>query len=329
MPGINDSLKTISDAIRSADQIAIACHVRPDGDAIGSIVGLARSLALAGKHVRVLSEDGVPWNLAFLPFADTVEKSVAAPLDLDVAIALDTATKERLGERTLKAFSEAALLVNIDHHGTNPGYGHLNHIDTASPATGQIVYELLSTQAFPVDDAVRENLFAAISTDTGSFQYSSTTPRTHRIIAEMMEAGLDTAILAQKLYQEHPLRRVQLLKALLNEMKLSAEGRIASWALTVETQRAVNMDPGDTEGLIDSLRTIQGVVAAVIFEETSEGKVRVSARSKDARLDVSKVCGEFGGGGHRMAAGARLPGPVAQAEERFLKTLTHELIRLG
>ena len=329
MSGTNDSLKTIADAFRSADQIAIACHVRPDGDAIGSIVGLARSLALAGKNVRVLSEDGVPWNLAFLPFSDMVEKSVGEPLELDIAIALDTATKERLGEKTLKAFRDADLLINIDHHGTNPGYGQLNHIDIASPATGQIVYELLSTQGFPMDDAVRENLFAAISTDTGSFQYSSTSPRTHRIIAEMMEAGLDTAILAQKLYQEHPLRRVQLLKALLNEMKLGAEGRIASWALTLKTQRAVNMDPGDTEGLIDSLRTIQGVVAAVIFEETTEGKVRVSARSKDARLDVSKVCAEFGGGGHRMAAGARLPGPVAQAEERFLKILTHELTRLG
>ncbi len=329
MTGNNDSLKTIADAIRSADQIAIACHVRPDGDAIGSIVGLARSLALAGKNVRVLSEDGVPWNLDFLPFTDIVEKSVAEALELDVAIALDTATKERLGERTLTAFRDAALFINIDHHGTNPGYGHLNHIDTASPATGQIVYELLSTQGFPIDDAVRENLFAAISTDTGSFQYSSTTPRTHRIIAEMMEAGLDTAILAQKLYQEHPLRRVQLLKALLNEMKLTVNGRIASWALTLETQRAVKMDPGDTEGLIDSLRTIQGVVAAVIFEETSEGKVRVSARSKDAQLDVSKVCAEFGGGGHRMAAGARLPGPVAEAEEQFLKTLTNELTRIS
>lgn len=329
MSGTIDSLKTIAEAIRAADQIAIACHVRPDGDAIGSIVGLARSLALSGKNVRCLSEDGVPWNLAFLPFSDIVEKSVGEPLELDIAIALDTATKERLGERTLKAFRDAPLFINIDHHGTNPGYGHLNHIDTASPATGQIVYELLSTQGFPIDGAVRENLFAAISTDTGSFQYSSTTPRTHRIIAEMMEVGLDTALLAQKLYQEHPLRRVQLLKALLNEMKLGADGRIASWALTIETQKAVQMDPGDTEGLIDSLRTIQGVVVAVIFEETSEGKVRVSARSKDSRIDVSKVCGEFGGGGHRMAAGARLPGPVAQAEERFLKILTNELTRLG
>ncbi len=329
MPGTNDSLKTIADAIRSADQIAVACHLRPDGDAIGSIVGLARSLALAGKHVRVLSEDGVPWNLVFLPFTDIVEKSAAEPLELDVAIALDTATKERLGERTLRAFSDASLLINIDHHGTNPRYGHLNHVDTSAPATGQIVYELLTSHEFPMDDAVRENLFAAISTDTGSFQYSSTAPRTHRIVAEMMEAGLDTSILAQKLYQEHPLRRVQLQKALLNEMKLCAEGRIASWALTHETQRAVEMDAGDTEGLIDSLRTIQGVVAAVMFEETSEGKVRVSARSKDARLDVSKVCAEFGGGGHRMAAGARLSGPVAAAEERFLKILTNELIRLG
>ncbi|MEI6534470.1 MAG: bifunctional oligoribonuclease/PAP phosphatase NrnA [Verrucomicrobiaceae bacterium] len=329
MSGTNDSLKTLAAAIRTAEHIAIACHVRPDGDAIGSIVGLARSLALAGKNVRLLSEDGVPWNLAFLPFADIVEKSVAEPLELDVAIALDTATKERLGERTLMAVSEAPLLINIDHHGTNPGYGHLNHIDTGSPATGQIVYELITTQGFDMDDAVRENLFAAISTDTGSFQYSSTTPRTHRIIAEMMEAGLDTAILAQQLYQEHPLRRIQLQKALLNEMKLSAGGRVASWVLTLETQRAVNMDPGDTEGLIDTLRTIQGVIAAVIFEETPDGIIRVSARSKDARIDVSKVCGEFGGGGHRMAAGARLPGPVADAEELFLKTLTNEITRHG
>lgn len=325
----DDSFDAIGKALLGCRRIAVACHLRPDGDAIGSLVAFARSMSLAGKSVRALSEDGVPANLAFLPFADMVEKSAANPLEIDAAVALDTATHERLGERTLKAIGGSPLLVNFDHHPTNPRYGHLNHIDTASPATGQIVYEFLTQQGFPVDDGIRQNLFAAISTDTGSFQYSSTTARTHRIVAEMIEAGLDPAAISQKLYHEHPLRRVLLLKALLNELRISAGGRIASWALTMATQRSVDMEPGDTEGLIDTLRTIEGTIAAVIFEETAEGKVRVSARSKDARLDVSRICAQFGGGGHRMAAGARLPGPVATAEEKFLQALTNEITRIG
>lgn len=325
----DDSLEAIAAVLRRGGSIAVACHVRPDGDAIGSLTALARSLRLAGKSVQALSEDGVPGHLRFLPDTEGVALPPEEPLRLDVAVALDTATRERLGERTLGAIGAAPLLVNIDHHGTNPRYGHLNHVDTASPATGQIVYELLTGGGFPVDDGVRRSLFAAISTDTGSFQYSSTTARTHRIVAEMIEAGLDTAGLSQKLYDEHPLRRIQLLRALLNEMKLAAGGRIASWALTLATQREVGMEPGDTEGLIDTLRTIEGTRAAVIFEETAGGAIRVSARSKDERLDVSGVCAQFGGGGHRMAAGARMPGPLAAAEHRFLEALTNEITRLG
>ena len=325
----NDSFDTIAAALRDARRIAVACHVRPDGDAIGSIVGLSRSLSLAGLNAVALSEDGVPWNLSFLPATQDVSVSRAEPMEIDVAVALDTATRDRLGERTLQAMSAAQLMINIDHHGTNPHYGHLNYIDTRSPATGQIVYELLSQHGFPMDDAVRQNLFAAISTDTGSFQYNSTTARTHRIIAEMMDEGLDTATLAQKLYHEHPVRRMTLLKALLNEMKLSAGGRIASWVLTRGTQQAADMQSGDTEGLIDTLRSIEGTVAVVIFEEIAEGKVRISARSKDPRLNVANVCAQFGGGGHHMAAGARMKGPSVEAEKVFLEALTNEITRIG
>jgi phosphoesterase RecJ-like protein len=329
MNGTNDPFEKIAGALRGATAIGVACHVRPDGDAIGSLVAFARSMALAGKTVRALSEDGVPSNLQFLTFSDIVEKSSGDPLELDVAVALDTATKERLGERTLKCFSRAESLINFDHHPTNPRYGHLNYIDVASPATGQIIYEFLVGRGFPQDDAIRESLFAAISTDTGSFQFSSTTARTHRIVAELIEAGLDAGAISQKLYHEHPLRRVRLLQAQLNEMRLSPDRKIASWLLTRATQESVNMEPGDTEGLIDTLRTIEGVIAAVIFEETSDGRIRVSARSKDERLDVSGICALFGGGGHRMAAGARLPGPAEAAQEKFLQSLQDEITRLG
>jgi phosphoesterase RecJ-like protein len=326
---MSDSLSTIATTLRDANTIAVASHVRPDGDSIGSIVALGRSLALAGKTVHIISEDEVPGNLTFLPGTELIQRADGNPLNIDVAVALDTATRPRLGDRVNASIGSAPLLVNIDHHGTNPQYGHLNFIDISYPATGEIVYDLLSHHGFPMDDGIRQNLFAAISTDTGSFQYDNTSPRTHRIVAEMMEQGLDTAELARSLYQSHPLRRTLLLKALLNEMKLACDGRIASWALTMDTQNAVQMEPGDTEGLIDHLRTIEGVIAAVIFEDMPDGKVRISARSKDPRLDVSKVCSEFGGGGHRMAAGARMPGPIHTAEARFLDSLQNEIKRLS
>ncbi len=324
-----NTLSEIADALRPAQRIAIAAHVRPDGDAVGSVLGLALSLRAAGKTVYALLEDGVPSNLAFLPETATVLSPPYPALEIDCAIALDTANHERVGEATKAALAAAPLLLNIDHHGTNPGYGHLNHVDSAQPAVGQIIYELLKTGGFPMTDDVLQHLFTAISTDTGSFQFSCTTARSHEIAAEMMRAGLDTARLARLLYHTYPARRLTLLRSMLNEMQFRAEGRIVSWNLTRHLMDEVNMEPGDTEGIIDTLRMIDSVVSAVIFEELADGKIRVSSRSKDERLDVSAVCSQFGGGGHRMAAGARMKGPVEAAAETFLNALEHEVRRLA
>jgi len=322
-------LTQIADALRSAQKIAIAAHVRPDGDAIGSVMGLALSLRAMGKTVHALLEDGVPVNLSFLPESRTILTPPYADFEIDVAVALDTASHERLGQNTVAALARAPLLIDIDHHPSNPGYGQLNHIDGVQPAVGQIVYELLRVGNFPITDAVMQHLFTAISTDTGSFQYSSTTARTHQIAAEMMTAGLDTSRLAQLLYQTYPARRLLLMRAMLNEMAYRAEGRIVSWNLTQTLMAEAQMEPGDTEGLIDTLRMIDTVISAVIFEELPDGKIRVSARSKDSRLDVSAVCAQFGGGGHRMAAGARMKGPIVQAADTYLNSLEHEVRRLA
>lgn len=328
MSASNHSLAEIAQALRSAKSIAIAAHVRPDGDALGSVLGLALSLREAGKTVYALLEDGVPSNLTFLPEVATILTPPYADFEIDLAVALDTATHERVGEQTKAALARAPLLIDIDHHPTNPSYGHLNHVDGTQPAVGQIVYELLKIGGFLITDAVRQHLFTAISTDTGSFQYSSTTPRTHEIVAEMMRAGLDTARLAQLIYQTYPARRLKLMGAMLNEMAMRAEGRVASWQFKRALMDEVQVQSGDTEGLIDTLRMIDTVVAAVIFEELEDGKIRVSARSKDQRLDVSAVCGLFGGGGHRLASGARMKGPMEEASETFLTALEHEVRRL-
>lgn len=327
MPANAPSAEIVA-AIRSAQRIAIVAHVRPDGDAVGSVLGLALSLRALGKEVIALLEDGVPSNLAFLPGTATVIQPGPEPLQVDLAIALDTATHERIGAKCKALLDPAPLLVNIDHHPTNPGYGTLNLINSDSPATGQIIYDLLSEHGLPIDDAVRQNLFIAISTDTGSFQYSATNARSHRIAAEMIEAGLDTARLAQLVYQSYPLRRLELMRDMLNTMQFRAEGRIVSWQLKQKLMDDIAIDPGDTEGLIDTLRMIDSVVSCVIFEDIPGGKVRVSARSKDSRLDVSTICAQFGGGGHRMASGARLKGPIAEAAEKFLQVLEHEVRRI-
>ena len=194
---------------------------------------------------------------------------------------------------------------------------------------GQIIYELIKAGDFPITDTSLQHLFTAISTDTGSFQFSSTTARTHEIAAEMMRAGLDTAYLAQMLYQTYPARRLTLMRAMLNEMQFRADGRVVSWNLTQALMNEVAMEPGDTEGIIDTLRMIDSVISAVIFEELPDGKIRVSSRSKDSRLDVSAVCARFGGGGHRMAAGARMKGPIEAAAETFLNSLENEVRRLA
>ncbi|SKB07486.1 phosphoesterase RecJ domain-containing protein [Prosthecobacter debontii] len=322
-------LSQIAEALRSARSVAIAAHVRPDGDAVGSVMGLALSLQAAGKTVYALLEDGVPSNLTFLPEVATILTPPYADFEIDVAVALDTATHERLGEKTKAALARAPLLIDIDHHPANPGYGQLNHVDGVQPAVGQIVYELLKAGDFPLTDAVLQHLYTAIITDTGSFQFSSTTARTHEIVAEMLKAGLDTARLARLIYQTQPVRRLQLLRAMLNEMDIRSEGRIASWKFTRRLMDEVQVQSGDTEGLIDTLRMIDSVVAAVIFEEMPDGKIRVSSRSKDERLDVSAVCAQFGGGGHRMAAGARMRGPIEAATETFLTALEHEVRRLA
>lgn len=324
----NATTAEIAAAMRSAHRIAVVAHVRPDGDAVGSVLGLVLSLRALGKDVIAMLEDGVPGHLAFLPGTDTVVRPGHEALGLDLAIALDTSTHERVGDKTKALLDAAPLLVNIDHHPTNPGYGQLNLIDADSPATGQIIYNLLSEHGLPMDDAVRQNLFIAISTDTGSFQFSNVTARTHRIVAEMIEAGLDTARLAQLVYQSYPVRRLELMRDMLNRMKFSADGRVLSWQLRQELMDAVGMQPGDTEGLIDILRMVDSVVGCVIFEDMPGGKVRVSARSKDSRLDVSVVCGQFGGGGHRMASGTRMKGPIEEAAQKFLEVLEHEVRRI-
>jgi bifunctional oligoribonuclease and PAP phosphatase NrnA len=308
----------IGRALREGVSFAVLSHVRPDGDALGSQLALGLSLKQLGKEVRIWNEDGMLEKYSFLPSAHLLTKPPADPEDVDVAIALDTAIQNRLGT-ALPAVRSAKVWINIDHHPSNPGYGNLVCIDPKAPATGQILFELIQSEKFPIDAAIAENLYVAISTDTGSFQYPNTTARTFEIAAELVCGGVDVGRVSQSTYENYPRRRVELLRDLLGTMRFEANDRVASFSLSLATAKKLGVLPEDNEGLIDHLRAIRGVIVAVFFEELPDGKVRVSMRSKNEKMNVCAICEKFGGGGHVLAAGARVRGPLAEVEKKILE----------
>ena len=308
----------IGGALREHQKFAVLGHVRPDGDALGSQLALGLSLKQLGKDVRIWNEEGMLEKYSFLPHSNLLIKPPADPEDVDVAIALDTAIQNRLGT-ALPAVRSAKVWINIDHHPSNPGYGDLVYINPKAPATGQILFELIRSEKLPIDAAIAENLYVAISTDTGSFQYPNTTARTFEMAAELVRAGVDVGRVSQLTYENYPRRRAELLRDLLGTMRFEANDRVASFSLSLATAKKLGVLPEHNEGLIDHLRAIHGVTVAVFFEELADGKVRVSMRSKSEKVNVCAICEKFGGGGHVLAAGARIPGTLAEVEKKVLE----------
>ena len=320
------TFEQIGRILREHHSFAVLGHVRPDGDALGSQLALALSLKKLGKEVRIWNEDGMLEKYSFVPRSELLSKPPAQAEDIDVVVALDTAIQNRLGT-TLRAVRSAKVWINIDHHPSNPGYGDVVYIDPTAPATGQILFELIKDQQLPLDSEIAENLYVAISTDTGSFQYPNTTARTFEIAAELVECGVDVGRVSRLTYENYPRRRIELLRKLLRTMRFELEGRIASFSLSLKTAAELSVLPEDNEGLIDHLRAIRGVVVAIFFEELADGKVRISMRSKDEAVDVCAICQKFGGGGHVLAAGARVVGLLPEVEERVLKEVCEVVSR--
>ncbi|WP_026292693.1 DHH family phosphoesterase [Rubritalea marina] len=321
----NATFSEIAELLRQHDSFVVMSHVRPDGDAIGSQLALGHALEEMGKTVHYINEDGLPDNLAFLPHSERIVKPAGEVLDVDVAIALDCATKPRLGANALVAAEKAKLWLNIDHHKSNPGYGDVNLIDSSSPATGQILYHLITSEGLPMSAVTRDAIYVAVSTDTGSFQYSGTTVATYEMAADLVRQGLDVGDINAKTYDSHPYRRVELLRRLLNSLEMSEGGRLADWKLAYAVQEELSLKPEDSEGLIDMIRAIEGVEVAAFFEELQTGEIRVSMRSKNPAIDVCEVAKQFGGGGHTMAAGIRTEGSLDGVRGEVLKVLTAQI----
>jgi phosphoesterase RecJ-like protein len=322
----NCSLTQIAELIQAKQRFVVMSHIRPDGDALGCTLAMGLCLRQMGKDVTMWNEEGCLEKFSFLPHSELVQKPPAEAQSFDVAIVLDTAVKDRVGS-CLASVKHADAWLNIDHHVSNPRFGDLNYIDSRAPATGEILFELFRAGGLPLTYEMADCLYVAISTDTGSFQYPSTTARTYEIGAELVRMGAKVGELSQKLYESYPRRRLELLKALLNVAQFTSGGRVASFALTQQTTKALGVKPDDNEGLIDYIRAVEGVIVAAFFEELDDQRVRVSLRSKDPRADVCKIAQSFGGGGHTLAAGIRMRGPLEEAQQKVLQAIDESLPR--
>ena len=314
------NLQELAKEIEQYDSFLLLSHIRPDGDAIGSQLALGDALERLGKTVIYYNEDGCPSNLTFLKGSEKVQQSTPEPVNVDAVIALDTAKHDRVGPNSLKAGEQVPVWFNIDHHPSNPEYGTVNYIDGTSPATGQIIYELVQAGGWKLGEQGQMAAYVGISTDTGSFQYPATTSKTYRIAADIIDDGLNVGAVNSATYGEQPYRKVQLLKHLLNTLEVEHNGLIAHWFLTAQVKEELQLQPEDSEDLIDIIRSIEGVKVALFFEEISSdsNEIRVSMRSKTPTINASEICQSFGGGGHALAAGIRMDGPLVTARDQVI-----------
>ena len=316
-------LKTIDriiEIIRESHTIAVCSHMRPDGDCIGSTLGLALALLDQGREVTCWNQDPVPSKLRFLDPDQLIQTPKPIKRQFDCVIAVDSASIERLGT-TQEHIDHRRILINIDHHTSNTHFGDVNWIASKEPSSGELVYQLIRQAGWKITPRIADCLFTAISTDTGSFQYPSTLPETYYAAGDLVKKGANLATVCDEVYQSYPLSRIKLLKRVYNNFRLTYDNQIAYFWLKKDDFSSTEATPNDTEGLIDHVRAIEPVVVACVFEELEPELTRISLRSKDENVNVSDIANQFGGGGHQAAAGARIAGKPMGVQHRVIAAI--------
>ncbi len=309
--------------IRGGQHFLVTSHVDPEGDALGSQLALASILAELGKDVVVVNHDLPPERYTFMPGVERiVQPAVVANRHFDTAFVLDCAAIERIG--SVRERLDGVRLVNIDHHRSNTLFGHVNHVEPETCASGMIVYRLNEELGLGLDQSKATNIYVGIITDTGNFRYSNTTPEVLRVGSRLIETGIDSARIASLLFATKPIGALRLLGVALTVLTPELGGRVGLIVLDRETVARTGAQQADFEGIVNYAKHLAGTDVGVLMREVEGADVKVSFRAEGA-VDVDHVARRFGGGGHRNAAGARLPGPLAEARSRVLAALAEAL----
>jgi phosphoesterase RecJ-like protein len=297
-----NEIATAAKLIREADTVALACHVGPDGDALGSMLALGLAARSEGKEVVASfgSPFSVPGNLSFLP-TEMVVPPEEFPAEPKLMVVFDAGSAERLAELGANA-SKAEQLIVIDHHATHEDFGHVSVVDPKAAATGELVHDLLEELGWEVTPEIAQCLLTALVTDTGRFLYSNTSPRTLHLAADLVAAGAVPAEIGRHVYEEAPFGYLKAAGAALSRAHLDRERRVVSTTITEADLEMFGIDWGDIDNLIDTVRLAEEADVTVLAKVHADGRVKVSLRSR-SDTDVGALAVEMGGGGHRLAAG--------------------------
>jgi phosphoesterase RecJ-like protein len=300
----DDALDRAAEALAGATSVALACHVNPDADALGSMLGLSAFLRARGVQT-VCSFGNDPFErpawVASLPGSEALVEPRRFPKEPEVFVTLDCASLDRLGQLVPVA-SRAPTVIWIDHHVSNEGLGTIPVIDPTASSTAEIVYRLMKRMGGEIPTEAAACLYAGIVTDTGRFQYESTSPETLRLAAELRTHPFDHAKLAEALFADASLGSLRVMAIALQRLELDVEAGLVWTYLTQADLQSAGVGVGETDELIDVVRTAREADVAAVLKQQRDGRFKVSARSRGG-ADLAKVAARFGGGGHRLAAG--------------------------
>jgi len=317
---VDAAYEDVARLLASGKRFLLTGHRNPDGDALGSALGLALAIEAAGKEARVVMRDAWPSAYAKLPGISGVIVADALPADWpsgwDALFAMECPEADRAGWPNLLA----GRVVNVDHHPGNTRYGALNLVDLPAAAVGEIVADLLDLLGWPLTGDIATNLWVSLVSDTGSFRYSNTTPRALALGARLVAEGAQPGPVNEFLFEAAPLSALKLEALVLGTLELHAGGTVA----TVELPRRFFDESGakdsDTENLVNRARGLEGVRVAALLREAANGEIRCSLRSKGL-VDIRSVAARHAGGGHRNASGCRLTGTIASAKGALVPEL--------
>jgi len=311
--------------LKRGKKFLVVSHVSPEGDAVGSLLGMALAIRSLGKEATAYLEDPVPELFKFLPGADTVVHSLDGAGPFDATFAVDCGQKERLG-RGFISLKDPGRIVNIDHHATNDAFGAVNVIVPDASAAGELVYDFCVAAGVKIDRDIAINLYVAIHTDTGSFRYSSSTPEAFEKAGALVRLGADPWDISRRVYENNPAKKYKLLGMVLNTLEVvtvAAGGENSSVAfvnVTREMFKNADAEKDLADGFVNYARGIEGVAAGVLIREAGDREFKVSLRAK-GDVDVAEVAQSFGGGGHRNAAGFMTRGTLEEVKARVLDAL--------
>jgi phosphoesterase RecJ-like protein len=309
-------LSQVVELIEKKDRFAITSHVRPDGDGLGSSLGLFWLLKSLNKDVEVIMRDPAPHSYRQLPGAGTIRVAPRIGEHFDAVLIIECSDLDRPGLEDL----DQQFVVNIDHHSTTELFGSINWIDSTAAACGEMVYNLCKATGVRVTKEIAECVYTALLTDTGSFHYSNTTERTFKIASELVRTGVRPAKTAEALFGSYQWPKIELLSKVLSTAKRDDTGHVAWMWQTLAMQEQTHAAEEDADGFVNYPLAVGEVEATALFKETAPGVYRTSLRSK-GDVNVAKIAEQFGGGGHRNAAGCTLKGTSSELEQRVVPLL--------